>query len=660
MCGICGIWQPATDDRASVSAMVNAMHHRGPDDRGIMADQKIILGMTRLAIIDTTMAGHQPMHNPTQTISIVYNGELYNFQSERQLLEQRGHTFSSQSDTEVVLKMYEEFGDDFVLRMRGIFAIAIYDRRRGSGKERLLLARDQMGIKPLLYAVRGGRLIFASELKALLASGLIEPEIDPVALRLLLRYGSVNQPRTILRNVSALPPAHQLIVEGNEHRLKRYWSLALDRDEGLRVQRYEAIVESVATRLEEAVQLQMISDVPLGAFLSGGIDSSLLVALMARHSAHPVKTYSVGFEAEGQNIDETDAAQLTADFIGTNHTRVIVRGSDVRDRIERIAEALDQPSVDGVNSYFVSLAASKDVTVAISGTGGDELFAGYHWFASMVLDEKLLESNPWRTLAKSIVSSVARRSMFDGLVQTRLGAAPLNRLRNSAGFVARYATRGIFQVFDGQQVAGLLSSDLRHKAQTGRSAQSDLEMIDELTQGSMLERVTGACLRGYTNNQLLRDIDAVSMSHSLEVRVPFLDPVVVDTALSLPDAVKLGLDVIEVSQPLRSYRESGSKRILLDVARNHLPTGFDGRAKRGFAMPFDSWLQNQLREVLDDTLSPRVVRERGLFEPTQVTTIRDSSLTGSVDWSQPWLLMMIELWCREVLDQSSQRGKCVA
>src|SRR5690348_15362202 len=366
--------------------MVGAMHHRGPDDRGTLTRGDVTLGMTRLAIIDISSGGHQPMETPDGLISIVYNGELYNFRSERELLEAKGHRFVSSSDTEVVLKMYEHYGDDFLLRMRGMFALAIHDRRRGPGRERLLLARDQMGIKPLLYGHVRGQLVFASELKALLASGLITPEIDEVALRLLLTYGSVYQPRTILRGVRALLPAHRMIVENGTDRIEPYWSLRADQDKHLRALPYEQQIQEVTRALEESVRLQMISDVPLGAFLSGGIDSSLLVAMMARQvTSERVKTFSVGFEAEGREIDETDDAERTARFIGTDHSRVVVSGGEVRDRISHIAYALDQPSVDGVNSYFVSLAARRAVTVAISGTGGDELFAGYPWFIKMKL-----------------------------------------------------------------------------------------------------------------------------------------------------------------------------------------------------------------------------------------------------------------------------------
>ncbi|HSE30648.1 MAG TPA: asparagine synthase (glutamine-hydrolyzing) [Pyrinomonadaceae bacterium] len=647
MCGICGVW--GGEGRNEVNAMVSALHHRGPDDSGVLEDKNVTLGMTRLAIIDTSHSGHQPMLSPDDQIAIVYNGELYNFREQRSLLEKIGYSFRSTSDTEVVLRMYEHYGDDFLLRMRGMFALAILDKR--SGRDRLLLARDQLGIKPLLYTTVQGRFVFASEIKALLASGLIDPEIDPIALRLLLTHGAVVQPRSILRGVMMLPPAHRLIIQqGQEAIVERYWSLGLDRSADLRALSYNNQVETIRDALEESVRLQMVSDVPLGAFLSGGVDSSLLVAMMARaKSGNRLKTFSVGFEAEGKEIDETDYAEATARFLGTDHTRVIVRGEDVRDRINNIAFDLDQPTVDGFNSYFVSMAAHRHVTVAISGTGGDELFAGYPWFAQMAFEEQQRRAAPWKQAAKSLLTSVARKPVLDSFVPRR-GGYRFGHWRDDAGFLARYYAAN--PMFEPPWTARLLARDLRSKAQAGRSTHYDLSPIDELPQGSTLERVTGVCLRGYTTNQLLRDIDAASMAHSLEVRVPFLDPVVADLALSLPDSAKLGGDNRSPSNSPRSYREAGTKRVLLDVAKDFLPAGFDTREKTGFSMPFNSWLKGPLHEVLLDTLSEQSVSKRGLLDAAAVADVRNSFLSGVVEWPQPWLLMMIELWAREVLDRS--------
>jgi asparagine synthase (glutamine-hydrolysing) len=643
MCGICGIW--GVGERASVEAMVAALDHRGPDDRGIYQDEKATLGMTRLSVIDLSTGGSQPMSNAQGAIHLVYNGELYNFQSERQILESNGYSFSSRSDTEVVLHMYEHYGDDFLLRLRGMFALAIYDKRRGPGRERLLLARDHFGIKPLLYARVSGRLVFASELKALLASGLIEREIDPISLRLLLTFGSVTQPRTMLRGVSMLPPAHFMIVEGDTERVERYWSLQTNRHGDLRAQPYDECVAELRRRLEESVRLQMVSDVPVGAFLSGGLDSSLLVALMTKLTNTRVKTFSVGYETEGREIDESGEAARTAEFLGTDHTRVLVRSMDVRDQLSHIVASLDQPSVDGVNSYFVSRAARSAVTVAISGTGSDELFAGYYWFTDMVREEGLRRSSAWR----SLIAAVARYPALDPFILMRGGRTLLNA-RNCAGFTTRYATK--FTNFDALDAAHLIAPDLRRQAQAGRAPHYDLEAIDELPYGSTVERITGLCLRGYMNNQLLRDLDAVSMAHSLEVRVPFLDPEVADAALSLPESAKIGNGKV-INSGEKSYLEAGTKRILMDVARPLLPEGFDRAPKRGFVMPFSAWLRGPLREIFEDTLSDERVRSRGLLDVQKVSTVRRRFISvpaGPLDWMGPWLLMVLELWCREVLE----------
>ncbi|HYV12493.1 MAG TPA: asparagine synthase (glutamine-hydrolyzing) [Pyrinomonadaceae bacterium] len=650
MCGICGIW--GVGERASIEAMVAALDHRGPDDRGIYRDERVTLGMTRLSVIDLSTGGSQPMSNAQDTIHLVYNGELYNFQSERQILESKGYSFSSRSDTEVVLHMYEHYGDDFLLRLRGMFALAIYDKRRGPGRERLLLARDHFGIKPLLYTRVAGRLVFASELKALLASGLVEREIDPISLRLLLTFGSVTQPRTMLRGVSMLPPAHFMVVEGDSERVERYWSLETDRHGDLRAQPYDECVAELRRRLEESVRLQMVSDVPVGAFLSGGLDSSLLVALMTKLKNTRVKTFSVGYETEGREVDESGEAARTAEFLGTDHTRVLVRSTDVRDGLSHIVASLDQPSVDGVNSYFVSRAARSAVTVAISGTGSDELFAGYYWFTDMVREESLRKSSAWPAMARSLVAAVARYPALDPFILMR-GGSKLLKARNCAGFTTRYATK--FTNFNALDAAHLIAPDLRRQAQAGRSPHYDLHAIDELPYGSTVERITGLCLRGYMNNQLLRDLDAVSMAHSLEVRVPFLDPEVADAALSLPESAKIGNGkVINAGQ--RSYLEAGTKRILMDVARPLLPEGFDQAPKRGFVMPFSAWLRGPLREILEDTLSDERVRSRGLLDVQRVSAVRrgfTSAPAGQLDWMGPWLLIVLELWCREVLEQSA-------
>lgn len=645
MCGIAGIWNYSEPD--PVERMVSAMHHRGPDDRGVYHDKAVILGMARLAVIDTHATGHQPMSTPDGRIWIVYNGEIYNFREERSILESKGFSFRSSSDTEVVLRMYEFYGDDFLLRLRGIFALAIYDSRNGHGHERLLLARDHFGIKPLLYTRVKDQLIFGSEIKAILASGLVQPEVDPGSIHLLLTFGSIYQPRTIIQGVQMLLPAHRMIIEtGRPDRIERYWRVATDRYPNLRLLPYPEQVDLLRSALKKTVGMQMISDVPLGAFLSGGVDSSILVALMAQVADHKIRTFSVGFESEGADIDESEDARRTAGYIGTDHSHVLVRGSDLLSHISKIAAGLDQPTVDGVNTYFVSMAARKEVTVAISGTGGDEMFAGYPWFISMARyhhNQKKYSRylcskvKRWYKLSRDIVRGNLRGGWHDHIH----GGDP-------DGFVSQYASN--YLIFGSQGASQLLKPALRERLQEGGEEYADLMHCDEIPQGSAIERVSGLVLRGYTANQLLRDIDAASMAHSLEVRVPYLDPLIADLALSLPDSAKLGSpETVLTSSPV-TYRSSGAKRILIDVGRELLPRDFDLQPKRGFGMPFDTWLRGPLSSVLEDALSMQQTRERAWLNGSEVEKIKTQFYERKTGWAQPWLLMMLELWSREVLD----------
>jgi asparagine synthase (glutamine-hydrolysing) len=434
-----------------------------------------------------------------------------------------------------------------------------------------------------------------------------------------------------------------MIIESGRSRIERYWSLEKDRVPGLRSLPYLEQVQALSDALAESVRLQMISDVPLGAFLSGGIDSSILVGLMAREAGKRIKTFSVGYEAEGAAIDESGIARETARFLGTDHHHVLVRGSDVRERILHIASALDQPSVDGVNSYFVSWAARQGMTVAISGTGGDELFAGYPWFLKMAMLEK--EHRPFWAGA---VSAMARQPVFDELLSTRF-KRKIYSARMLSGFINQYALQ--YRIFGALGAHALLSSELHPDSSSGRAEYFDLLPTDELSHGSVVERVTGLCLRGYTLNQLLRDIDATSMSHSLEVRVPYLDTVLTDLALSLPDETKLNPGLTSASAQT-TYRATGVKRILIDAGRSLLPKDFDIQPKRGFAMPFARWLSEPLRDVFLQALSDETVRNRGWFNVAETARIREDFIAGKTAWSQPWLLMMTELWASQVFDTS--------
>jgi asparagine synthase (glutamine-hydrolysing) len=647
MCGIAGVAGAAASAR--VEAMLDAMHHRGPDDRGLVSHESATLGMTRLAIIDLSPTGHQPMTGPDGLVDIVYNGEIYNYRELRAQLAAGGWCFRSQSDTEAILALYYRRGDRCAVALRGMFAFAIYDRRGGRGRERWLLARDHLGIKPLLYTETPHGLVFASELKALLASGLVAADIDPVGLRDLLARGSVTQPRTILSDVQALPPAHRLVIEGGRHRVERYWSLAVDRVPNLRDAPYAEIVERVESVLCESVAAQMVADVPVGAFLSGGVDSSLLVAMMARHHRGPLATYSVGFPAEGRHLDETDDALVVARFLGTTHKRVEISSNDALAALPGLGMSLDQPSVDGLNAYFVSKAAANDLKVAISGTGGDELFGGYPWFRAVERFEARRSTSPARRILGNAAARMARRRGFDRFRHGRYGGL-LARVR-SWDFVGTFAEQ--YGAFGLNGAWRLLHPSLREEARAGEDYSSDIELWDELPRAGAVDRATALCLRGYTQNQLLRDIDAVSMAHSLEVRVPFLDTAVIDLALAIPAWARLAPE--RADAPPDSYRASGVKRVLLDVARKFLPPDFDIRGKRGFTMPFDTWLRGPLREICHDLLSGERVAARRLLDTDAVSETLARFEAGVVHWSHPWLLLTLELWFQQVLDRPGSR-----
>jgi asparagine synthase (glutamine-hydrolysing) len=631
MCGIAGVFRTSAPE--AVRAMLGALRHRGPDDEGLYSDDAVTLGHRRLAIIDTTAAGHQPMSAAGGAIQIVYNGELYNFRDERRALEATGRTFRTQSDTEVVLALYEDHGEEFLTRLRGIFALAIYDRRGGPGREKLLLARDHFGIKPLIYVETGGVVMFASELKAMLASGRVARDIDSEALRQLLSLGSVVQPRTLLRDVKHLPSAHYLIADRRGVKLCRYWSYETDRMPGLRNRPYLEQVEEFAEIIAQSVIGQTIGDVPVGAFLSGGVDSSLIAALMAREAGGQVNTFSVGFEDGADAVDESHEAAEVAAILGTRHRRVLVGASEIASHLDRFVRGLDQPSVDGLNSYFVSYAATEAATVALSGTGADEVFLGYPWFAQ---------------IGREFGTGALNSRVKPGWLRSLFGGGSFAVAEDRGGARLRDAFGRLYHCF-GPAVAHRLLAANRREATAARGFAEDLEGADELQSGSALERAGVLCLNSYTRNQLLRDIDACGMSHSLEVRVPFLDPVVVDFALSLPPGAKMA-GPTRAAASGASYQESGVKRIVCDVARRYLPAEFfTRRAKKGFILPCGDWLRGTLAPVLGDTLSPASVKRAGLFDPDAVASILGDFRSGNSHWSRPWLLLIASLWHSEVL-----------
>jgi asparagine synthase (glutamine-hydrolysing) len=583
--------------------MVEAMHHRGPDDQGQEGFDFFEFGATRLAIQDISAAGHQPMANDAKTVWVAYNGELYNAPTRRDELEKTGQRFFSNSDTEVVLRLYERYGENCLNMLDGIFALAIYDLRDNPQNPKVLLARDHLGVKPLLF-YRGDRvLIFASEMKALLASGMVPRRLNPEAFSNLLYYGSVTQPHTMIRDVQMLPPAHLMKIEDGRVSVRRYWRLATDRRSDLSALNYQEQVAALGSLLDETVRSQMIADVPVGAFLSGGVDSATLVAIMARAGSSPIKTFSLGHaDAAGAEPSELPMAAKFADHLGTDHHEIRVTGKQVLDDFDNIVDAMDQPSVDGLNTYLVSKQAAKEVKVVISGTGGDDLFMGYPWHASMLASQGRAEN----FLDEYDVES----SKFHSTFSDQESWAVINPV--------------LHPVLD-------------------RHPKKMLLHIDELPNADPVERLTALTLRGYTANQLLRDIDAMSMAHALEVRVPYLDRRIVDASLSLPVHSKIAREVPK--NPMeQSYREAGIKKILIDIARPYLPEDFDNVKKQGFGMPLKQWTQGPLRDLVLESFSPERIARVGIYDPKTMEMVRSHFHRERLGGFRTWLLLVTQHW----------------
>ena len=626
MCGIFALIGAA--DAALGRRVADCLHHRGPDDSGVWASDRgtpVTMASTRLSIIDLSPAGHMPMHSADGRMVIVYNGEVYNFRELRAELEGRGEKFQSQSDTEVVLAAYRCWGSQCVQRLRGMFAFAIWD----IDKQQLFAARDRLGIKPLYWteSVRG--LAIASELKGLLAGGLAPRELDLQALHHYLTFYSVPPPHTMLAGVHALLPGHSLTWQAGRVSVQQYWDLPATHAHRQPAD-YEDARRELRRLLEETIRLRMIADVPVGAFLSGGMDSSAVVALMTRISGARLKTFSVGFQAEGRQIDERSFARQVAARYDTDHAEVLVDGGQVAAQLPQFVRAMDQPTGDGLNTFLVSQAAAQHVKVALSGLGGDELFAGYRQF------QYLQQADSWarwwqhtprwlRAVARSGSQLVAAAAGWPAIAEVPAWL--------SGDFLSRYLrTRTLF---DEDNKLRLYAGKLRHSGNVVRSADALMAYCDA-NEPNVIPKVTRLELKGYMAHMLLRDTDAMSMAHSLEVRVPLIDHQLVEFAVGLPAEWKM--------------RGGRPKAILADALADVLPQTVLARRKQGFEIPLGSWLRNELRTVLEDTLAPATLTRRGLFDVQRVAGLRADFLAGRGAYMRVWALVVVELWQREYLD----------
>src|SRR5215213_7514122 len=605
MCSISGLLNLGPVSQDAVLRMNHAQKHRGPDDQGVAnCTPRVILGNTRLAIIDTSNAGHQPMNDPQTGNWITYNGETYNFKDLRHELDHE--PWSSNTDTEVVLRAYRHWGVDAFCKLRGMFALAIWDDLR----QTLLLARDPLGIKPLYYYADQHHFIFASELRALLASGLVPRKLSPAGVDSYLSNGSIEAPLTIIDDVKQLLPGHCLQVKTNgalhdvEFAAANREAFAGNRDEA---------VARLRSELKESIRLHLVSDVPLGVFLSGGMDSSAVVALMSQVSDQRPKTFSVVFDEVAYS--EAPFSRAVAERFNTDHSEIRLSEDRLLEILPGAIAAIDQPTMDGINTFVVSSAVKREgITVALSGLGGDELFAGYPSFR--------------RALRFAAMSQPSKRVLR---AASGLGKFALN------GSVQRHK---FWQLLDSNgrpedvyQVSRQLFSKDAVVALTGREV-SNRSSNGHRNGGDVVNAISRLELRSYMTNTLLRDTDAMSMAHSLEVRVPFVDMKVVDFVLSLPGEWKMS-------------GGSAPKPLLADAMRDLLPREFTGRPKMGFTLPFEKWMQRNLRGEISAVMEDRKRLSVAELSSGAVWKIWGKFLEKpkAVGWTRPWAIYVLVKWC---------------
>jgi asparagine synthase (glutamine-hydrolysing) len=624
MCGIAGIVganRAARIEEASVRRMCDAIVHRGPDDEGILAFHNTGLGMRRLSIIDLS-GGHQPIFNEDRSIWIVFNGEIYNFPELRPELEAKGHRFSTHSDTETIVHLYEEMGVDCVQKLRGMFAFALWDDRQ----QKLLVARDRLGKKPLHYALHRDYLYFASEIKSILA---VAPELAEVNRPALLQYmylGYIPDPATAFANIHKLPPGHLLQFERGEIRIRRYWDLPQYATHAPASE--EECLEELEHRLAEAVRIRLISDVPLGAMLSGGTDSSTVVALMARASSKPVKTFAIGFRQA--DFDESEHARVVATKFATDHHELILE-PDVLGTVEKLTRSLEEPFADSsmLPTYFVSCLARKHVTVALSGDGGDELFAGYERYGIQQAREKFARM-------PQALSRFYRRRLFPMVPKGTRGRQLSYNL--SLPWRERYADEMCF-VPAFEREMPLLSPEFRAAAAEGGDPQQILlDYFAAAPARDPISQMLYVDTKTYLVEDILTKVDRMSMLTSLEVRVPILDHLFVEWVTGLGPEWKM--------------RGAQQKYIFRKLAeRVGVPREVIYRPKRGFALPLVHWMRNELRELILTTLLEPRTAQRGYFEPKGVRRLLDEHFSGRRDRSAAiWRLLMFELWHRNFLE----------
>ena len=625
MCGITG-WAtldshapPPDGARDLLHAMCERMVHRGPDSEGLFVTTGTALGMRRLAIIDL-ITGEQPVFNEDKSVAVVLNGEIYNYREIRSKLERRGHVFRSASDTEVLPHLYEEYGDAMVRELNGMFAFALWDSKR----RRLLIARDRFGEKPLYWGVFDKTLLFASEPKVLLAHPAVRPSLNLNALRQYLSFDYVPAPLSIYEGINKLPAAHKLTVENGHVNVERYWRLSYKTAEPVPSETEAA--EQLLELMADAVRMRLVSDVPLGVLLSGGVDSSTIAALAVRSSSEAVKTFSISF-AEA-SFDESAYARGVAKYLGTDHHEERLSANLAANLVSEIGAWMDEPFSDPslVPTYLLSRFTRKHVTVALGGDGGDELFAGYPMYAG----------HRWAEIYKR-VPMIVRRGVLEPVVKllpvkTKNLSLDYKALRFITG--AKYDTVARHHVWFGsftpEEQQQLLTPEAL-AASDGEIYADARAIADECNNDDLVIRMQSVDTRLYLAEDILTKVDRASMAVSLEVRAPFLDPRVAEFAASLPCNYKL--------------RGLKTKYILKKAVRDMLPAFVTRRGKKGFGVPVAEWLKVKLRPLARDLLSPERVRRAGVFNPEFVARLQDEHERGVANHRKLlWTLLMFELW----------------
>jgi asparagine synthase (glutamine-hydrolysing) len=625
VCGIHGIYR--LDGQAVepglLSAMGNVTRHRGPDDEGMHIDGACGIAMRRLSIIDLA-GGHQPLSNQDGSLWLVCNGEIYNYRELRAELQAKGYQFKTGSDSEVLLHLYDAEGDEFVHRLNGMFDFALWDARR----RRLLIGRDRIGVKPLYVLQDGQRLAFATEAKALLALPGVKPELDRCVVASYLHLGYVAAPGCIFKSMRKLPPATLLAIEDGKVREWRYWRLPSRIEHGWSEQQW---IERVRAQVEESVRMQMVSDVPIGAFLSGGVDSSAVVGYMARHSRQPIRTYAIGFEGgEAEALyNELPYARQVAQLFGTQHREIVVK-PDVVGLLPQLLWHMDEPLADTafVTTYLVSQFARQDVKVILSGVGGDELFGGYRRYLGGHYAKRFNTLPAW---LRNTVAAAAQRLPADR------HSGLLNTLRLAKGFVASAGMNPDERYRSYLQVLGLdLVSQLMLEP-AGPGPDPLAKAFASAGNDDELNRLFAVDAETQLPDDLLMLTDKMSMAVSLECRVPLLDHNLVELAAAMPSAIKV--------------KGGRLKHVLKQSLGDMLPADILNRKKRGFGTPMGAWLKRELAPMLRRLLAPDVVRARGLFRPEVVNTLMADHESNRIDGTDALLaLMNLEIWSRIYLD----------